>query len=241
MECSDWNDPLLLAVLDLETIASQNGFTINDVPADGDCMFSAIVYQLINIGIDVDSQTLRQNVADYLRANKASYCDFVCQPVERIDGYNADTVASTKDDEYIASIANSQLQKELLWQKYLKQLEDGARGDNIAMQAISDMLSVTITVLSSHYPAYSVTPLNHCATNELFIGLIMQFHYVGLDKIPEPALPIADKSVLPDQPNQPNQPKQPDSEILTQYFELLKDTSVEHNLLHSPTQIYNNG
>ena len=213
MECSDCNDPLLLAIHKLETIASQNCFTIHDVPADGDCMYSAIVYQLNSIGVHVDSQTLRQKVADYLRANKASYCDFVCQPVERIDGYNADTVAPTKEDEYVASIADPQLQKELLWQKYLKQLEDGAWGDNIAMQAISDMLSVTITVLSSHYPAYSVTPQNHCATNELFVGLVMQFHYVGLDRIPEPALPIADKPVLSDQPNQPKQPDSvPDSD-----------------------------
>ena len=98
----------------LETIASQNGFTIHDVPADGDCMFSAIVYQLNSIGIcDVDSCVLRQNVADYLQANKASYCDFVCQPVERNDGYNADTVTPTKEDEYIASIADPQLQTEL--------------------------------------------------------------------------------------------------------------------------------
>ena len=79
------------------------------------------------------------------------------------------------------------------------------------MQAISDMLSVTITVLSSHYPAYSVTPQDHCATNELFVGL-MQYHYVSLDKIPEPALPVADKPVLSDQPKQPKQPDQPDSE-----------------------------
>ena len=213
MECSDCNDPLLLAIHKLETIASQNCFTIHDVPADVDCMYSAIVYQLNSIGIYVDSQTLRQKVADYLRTNKASYCDFVCQPVERNDGYNADTVAPTKEDEYVASIADPQLQKELLWQKYLKQLEEGAWGDNIAMQAISDMLSVTITVPSSHYPAYSVTPQNHCATNELFVGLIMQFHYVGLDKIPEPALPIADKPVLSDQPNQPKQPDSaPDSD-----------------------------
>ena len=40
----------------------------------------------------------------------------------------------------------------------------------------------------------------------------MQYHYVGLDKIPEPALPVADKPVLSDQPNQPKQPDQPDSE-----------------------------
>ena len=47
------------------------------------------------------------------------------------------------------------------------------------------MFSATIHVLSSHYPVYSVTSRNHCATNEVFVGLIMQFHYVGLDKIPE--------------------------------------------------------
>ena len=33
---------------------------------------------------DVDSDTLRHTVADYLRVNKASYCDFVCQPVAQI-------------------------------------------------------------------------------------------------------------------------------------------------------------
>ena len=36
---------------------------------------------------------------------------------------------------------------------------------------------------------------------------------MGLDKIPEPALPIADKSVLSDQPNQPKEPDSaPDSD-----------------------------
>ena len=48
IECSDCNDPLLSAMHKLETIASQNGFTIHDVPADGDCMFSAIVYKWKN-------------------------------------------------------------------------------------------------------------------------------------------------------------------------------------------------
>ena len=30
----------------LSNIASRNGFTIHDVPADGNCLFSAIAYQL---------------------------------------------------------------------------------------------------------------------------------------------------------------------------------------------------
>ena len=69
------------------------------------------------------------------------------------------------------------------------------------MQAISDMLSVTINVLSSHYPMYSVTPNNHCAINEVFVGLIMQYHYVGLDKIPvQPVQPVQlDNHTVPEQ------------------------------------------
>ncbi len=84
----------------------------------------------------------------------------------------------TQEDEYIDSIEDPEFQTELRWQKYLRRLKRGAWGDNIAMQAISDMLSVTINVLSSHYPMYSVTPRNHCADKEVFVGLIMQYHYV---------------------------------------------------------------
>ena len=47
------------------------------------------------------------------------------------------------------------------------------------------LCSVTVGVLCGRYPVYSVTPRNHCADNEVFVGLIMQYHYVGLDKIPE--------------------------------------------------------
>ena len=63
-------------------------------------------------------------------------------------------------------------------------LRQGAWGDNITMQAIADMLSVKISVLSSHHPMFSVT-LGICSAKcEMFVGLIMQYHYVGLDKLP---------------------------------------------------------
>ena len=104
---------------------------------------------------DFDSNALRQTVADYLEANRASYCDFLCQPVAQNDDYNADTEPKTQEDKYIDSIADPELQTELRWQKYLKCLEQGA------MQAISDMLSVTINVLSSlsHVFSNSQKPL----------------------------------------------------------------------------------
>ena len=141
----DNEDALSTAVHKLQTIASQNGFTIHDVPYDGNCMFSAIAYQLNSTGVcGVDSSRLRQTIADFLEANKAQYCDFVCQPVAHNDNYNADTEPPTEEDKYIESIADPQLQKQLRWKNYLRCLKNGAWGDHITMQAISDMLSVTI-------------------------------------------------------------------------------------------------
>ena len=204
MDCSDNENDLSTAVHKLETIASQNGFTIHDVPYDGNCMFSAIAYQLNSSGVcDVDSSRLRQTIADFLKSNEAKYCDFVCQPVAHNDNHNADTEPPTEEDKYIESITDPQLQKQLRWEKYLRSVKNGAWGDHITMQAISDMLSVTINVLSSHYPMYSVTPSNYCAAKEVFVGLIMQYHYVGLDKIlvqPVQIEQVANNHIVPEQP-----------------------------------------
>ena len=114
MHCSDNESALSTAVHKLETVATQNGFTIHDVPYDSKCIFSAIAYQLNNIGVcDVDSTGLRQTITDFLRANKSQYCDFVCQPVAHNDNYNADTEPPTEEDKYIDSITDPQLQKQL--------------------------------------------------------------------------------------------------------------------------------
>ena len=72
---------------------------------------------------------------------------------------------------------------QLRWDKYLRRLRQGAWGDHINMQAIADMLSVKINVLSSDHPAASVPPSNSNATCEMSVGLIKQYHYVGLDKM----------------------------------------------------------
>ena len=57
------------------------------------------------------------------------------------------------------------------------------------------MLGVTITVLSSHYPITSVTPSNGYVANEVHVGLIMQYHYVGLDKLPAQPQPFVTEPV----------------------------------------------
>ena len=45
------------------------------------------------------------------------------------------------------------------------------------------MLTVRINVLSSQYATFTpIEPADNSAQHELFVGLILQYHYVGLDK-----------------------------------------------------------
>ena len=122
-------------------------------------------------------------VASHMEANAALYHGFVCQPVATNSKYNADTEPPTDEDEYINSVSDPELRTQLRWAKYLRRLRQGAWGDNLTIQAIADMLSVKINVLSSDYPVASVPPSNSSATCEMFVGLIRQYHYVGLDKM----------------------------------------------------------
>ena len=110
------------------------------------------------------------------------YHNFLCQPVPSEDGsLIADTAQPTPEDELIKSVSNPQLESEMRWQKYVRCLRQGTWGDHITLQAIADMLSVKINVISSNHPMFSVTPGVCSAECE---GLILQYHYVGLDKLP---------------------------------------------------------
>ena len=99
------------------------------------------------------------------------------------DAYNADTEPPTAEDEYINNVADPQLQVCLRWEKYMRCLRNGAWSDNIAIQGIAGMLSIKINVLSSHGPMLSLTPRNCSAECEVFVVLVMQYHYAGLDRI----------------------------------------------------------
>ena len=137
MECSSipGDGDEFSTAFQLKARAHQNSFTIRDVPYDGNCIFSSISYQLQTTGVcNVNSNELRQKVADHLQANAALYRDFLCQPVpSEDDDYNADTEQPTTEDQYINSVVDPQMQTELRWQKYVKCLRQGAWGDHITL------------------------------------------------------------------------------------------------------------
>jgi len=109
----------------------------------------------------------------------------VHQSVASNDGSNADNEAPGKEDA--ESITDPEVQQELCWQMYLKQMRQDAWGDNIAVPATCNLFDESISVLCATAAGTSITtntPISGCSTEELSIGLIMQFHFVGLDKLP---------------------------------------------------------
>ena len=175
----DNSDEFTTALCQLKVLAQQNNFAIHDVPYDGNCMFSAVSYQLQTTGVcNIDSSALREKVADHFEANAPLYCGFLSQPVSSDDSYNADTDQPTAEDEYINSVPDPQLQTELKWRKYLRCLRQGAWGDHITMQGIADMLCVKTNVLSSHHSILSVAPGTGSAECEISVG---QYFYINLE------------------------------------------------------------
>ena len=177
-------DPFTVASTALEQLAHENGFAIHNVPSDGNCMFSAIAYQLHSLGICViDSSALRQMVVDHLEDNVYRYINFLSQPLA---SDNTDTEPPPEEDAYINSIADPELQSVLRWRNYLTKMRNGSWGDHIVLQSIANMFTVTINVLCSQSgTVVPIEPKNGPAYRELYVGLILQYHYVGLDKSTE--------------------------------------------------------
>ena len=95
--------------------------------------------------------------------------------------YNADTEAPDDDD---ALIDDPEQQMQLRFKKYVRRLRRGAWGDHIAIQGISNHFNIAINVMSSeHSQMFRVVPRNGTVEHEVYIGCILQYHFVGLDLI----------------------------------------------------------
>ena len=197
-ESSSLNNPtnqLTTATNTLTALARQRGFSVHDVPGDGNCLFNAIAYQLQS----VSAREMRETVAKHLESNSVFYSNFLAQPVASNNAYNADTEAPNDEDANIDTIANPQQQMLLRWQKYIRRFRNGAWGDHITVQGISNEFHVAVNVLSSeHSNVIRVVP-RYCGNieHEVNIGLIMQYHYVGLDKLATPNNVASSLIILP--------------------------------------------
>ncbi|MES9882648.1 MAG: DUF6570 domain-containing protein [Sedimenticola sp.] len=164
------------------TSETEPNLRVVDVPRDGHCLFSSVCYQLDRLGIcSITYTSLRKELAAFMTSHPTNYKDFVCDHIASNDLYNADTEQPTKADHIIAEIEDVQTQQAIKWQMYLDNLWSGRQwGEHIAIQAISDMYSVTIHVHTTGNPVQSACPRFE-AKHEFHLQLLQQFHYVALE------------------------------------------------------------
>ena len=64
---------------------------------------------------------------------------------------------------------------------YIHRFRNGAWGDHLAIQGILNEFQVVINVLCSEHANVRIFPRSGNVEYDVYIGLILQYHYVGLD------------------------------------------------------------
>ena len=175
----------------LKQSARKNGFRISEVPSDGDCQFHAVCHELRKINIfSGNVRDLRTELAHFMmynpqcEADGTEYKDFLADIVEQVDLLNADTAQPDERDKIIAEIECFETRKQARWELYLHRLEhERLWGDNITLQGLAERFQVNIHIISSeteNIPTHG--PINGTSKADVYIGHILQRHYVALDR-----------------------------------------------------------
>ena len=121
----------------LNALARDRGFLVQDVPGDGNCLFSAVALQLKQLGISTSSARLRQELVTYLHSNplthhgSSHFKNFISAAVVSDDPNNADTEAPNAVDQLLNSIEDQEVRQQQCWLHYLDRLQAGAWGDHM--------------------------------------------------------------------------------------------------------------
>ena len=169
----------------LQQLCTAEGYSIENVPGDGNCFYHAVAKQLEYAGVlskyHRNYALLRKDLLNYLETHpkgaqgQVAYRDFLDN--RAVQG---DSEPRTAEDQYVENISNEQDRLELRWQRYLQDMEKGSWADHIAVQGMADMLHVSIRIVATANPNTVVRPSDGNVNDILHLGLIGQLHYVSL-------------------------------------------------------------
>lgn len=162
----------------LRHLANRRKLTIKDVPGDGDCFFHAVSVSLPAAGVQaLTGPEIRTRLVEYLEATefKAYYSGF-------LQLTHIPQLSPTRNR------LSQQQRRE--FQVYVDDLRNGEWADNLAVQAVSDMLDINIKVINTITPEWphDIHPQQHRSTNTITIGLLGELHYVAFQSA-EAAIP----------------------------------------------------
>ncbi|XP_062613070.1 uncharacterized protein LOC134274844, partial [Saccostrea cucullata] len=145
----------------IRKFATDNGFELEDVIPDGNCMFRAVVDQLnVNGDLGYTPQSLRLKAVRYLRQNP-------CQS----DGSKLEAFLLTET-----------------WEQYLLRMELNSQwGDHMILKAIADALNLIVVVFNVFKDDIrrteilpEGTPITKRQRLTIYLGHIGEFHYLSL-------------------------------------------------------------
>ena len=177
--------PIQDSFMHLEQLCTEQGYSVENVPGDGNCFYHAIAKQLEHAGVHCqyhrNDALLRTDLLHYLETHprgahgQLPFRDFLTN--RAVQG---DSELETAEDQYIENLKNEQDRSELRWQRYLQDMEEGSWADHIAVQGMADMLQVSIRIVATANPYTVIRPSDGIVKDMLHLGLIGQLHYVSL-------------------------------------------------------------
>ena len=117
-------------------LARRNGFGVHNVPGDGNCFFHAVSASLSSAGVQpVGGLELRERLIHHLQTtnDKNEYMGVLQAPAN----FQALLPASPTK------------QQSQLYESYIRALINGEWADNLAVQALADMLRINICVINT--------------------------------------------------------------------------------------------
>ena len=190
-EQSFTGDSYLDAFAKLKDMAKNKGFTVFNVDGDGNCLFNAACHELKKHNLyDKSANDLRCELSRFMQRNPecgidgSEYKDFVSARVEQDNAMNADTAQPDERDRAIARLGDPLTEKEMRWILYLDRLEHEKQwGDHIIIKALCERFQVNVNIIATEFPDMPANcPMSGDASKDINLGLILQYHYVALDK-----------------------------------------------------------
>ena len=135
-------------------------------------------------------------------------------------------------DAFISSMSDPETSSVLAYERYIERVRSDSWGDHVVISALANMFHVTINVVHARQRdcTVSITPPVDSQSNcELNLGLVMQYHFVGLDK-QEIVVPHDNEN-----PNIINQKTTPNDQFVSNDHSNDQSTSNLYNL--DPEQI----
>ena len=139
---------------------------------------------MLAIPVKSTVENLRQIIAMYLEEHANLYMPFVVSPIASDNPYNNGTETPDAMDAFISSMSDHETSSVLAYERYIERVRSDSWGDHVVIAALANMFHVTINVVHArqHDCTVSITPPDSQSICELNLGLIMQYHFVGLDK-----------------------------------------------------------